>query len=94
MKDERRDLKRRLRQIQEEVGRVEVQRQGMFSRSLENLDAWDGVEEVAAKSGAGPIMVPGEDGVMWDLADCVVNGADPLLQGFWSDSPVVGFDNP
>lgn len=66
----------------------------MFSRSLENLDVWDEAEEVVAKSGTGPVMVPGDDGIMWDLADCVVNDADPLVQELWTDSPVLGFDNP
>ena len=81
IREERRVLKRRLRQLSEESDKLHKKRQGMFAKGLENLDRWDALED---SSEACPVLVPG-DGVVYDFSD------NPIVlteSGFeWLDVP-------
>lgn len=81
LRDERRELKRRLREIQDELGRVHDRRQEMFARSLENLDVWETAEVLPDLPARGPVLVPGDDGVMWDFTTGSGDSLRELLNG-------------
>ena len=75
LRDERRELKRRLRENQMEIAEVHSSRQKMVERSTANLDNWEAAEALDLPR---PVMVPGDDGVMWDFTNFDAEEADAV----------------